>query len=488
MLLTTSSSTRPGSYTLRIWAISGKSHLNETLRQVRRTAPTAARLAVRVKPVSPTKPPPPSTTSSQAAGSAPSHVSTWAYDDGCNGGTGATPALVQQWVTYAEANCGPGGQDKPVSDCHAGGVTYCKVMQYLDTNLIYNQYSSAELASFPESYFLHEPAGTTRVTSPNYDGGYLMNQTNSGYQAYWKNYVDENYSNVDGLFMDDQSPSTPFYGLSSTSSAEITTSAAYQAAHADMSGALTTSSGASIPQVDNTIPDCGNPYESAQGVGPTGNMIAGTVQGLVAEGCPESNGTLSPYYAGLLDDMAYVDDETSGFTVPLSYGAQGASYQDQSRLVQEATILLGFSPGHIVDWADLEQGSNDLAVWPEEGIYPTSPVQSMSSPGGNGCLTGAGSYCPTGGHNDLEVTSGIYRREFAQCYNQGVASGPCAAIVNTTSSPVTVKSSWLTNSYSHEITLSGGDVQSGGTISLAGTGFTAGSTSVAADSAVLLHS
>ena len=133
------------------------------------------------------------------------------------------------------------------------------------------------------------------------------------------------------------------------------------------------------------------------------------VHGLLKEGSPEYDGRLDPYYSTLLDEIAYVADETSGFVVPLSYGQAGASNQAQSRRVQEATMLLGYSPGHLVDWADLEQGSDDLAVWPEEGVYPTQPVQSMSAPGGSGCLGGTGAVCSTGGHNDLQVAPGVYR-------------------------------------------------------------------------------
>jgi hypothetical protein len=172
--------------------------------------------------------------------------------------------------------------------------------------------------------------------------------------------------------------------------------------------------------------------------------------------------------------------------VPLSYGQAGASTQQQSRRVQAATILLGYSPGHLVSWADLNQGSNDLSVWPEQGIYPTRPVQSMGAPGGSGCLAGTGNVCSTGGHNDLQVAPGVYRREFAACYDQGTAIGPCASIVNTTSAPVTVASSWLTNSYAHQVTFNGTDVQAGGTINTTSTAFTPGTTTVGIHDATLL--
>ncbi|MGO9889479.1 MAG: hypothetical protein ACLP0L_16430, partial [Solirubrobacteraceae bacterium] len=144
------------------------------------------------------------------------------------------------------------------------------------------------------------------------------------------------------------------------------------------------------------------------------------------------------------------------------------------------------SSGHLVDWADLEQGSGDLAVWPEEGLYPTSPVESMGPPGGTGCLAGTGAVCSTGGHNDLQVAPGVYRREFDACYDQGVLFGPCAAIVNTTGSPITISSAWLEQSYGHQMTFSGGDAESGGSVNLTGSPFVPNSTTVGAQDATLL--
>jgi hypothetical protein len=110
----------------------------------------------------------------------------------------------------------------------------------------------------------------------------------------------------------------------------------------------------------------------------------------------------------------------------------------------------------------------------------------MAAPGGSGCLAGTGQVCSTGGHNDLQVAPGVYRREFGACYDDGVAFGTCAAIVNTTGSAVTIQSSWLTGVYGHQITFTGGDVQSGGQLSLAGSPFTAGATTVPAHDATLL--
>jgi hypothetical protein len=420
-----------------------------------------------------------------ATGSVAQHVETWAYDDGCNGGTGASATLVREWVSYAEQNCGP-RITKTASDCHAGGVTYCKDLEYADTSIVFTSGPETPiLSSASDGWFLHQPSPNQnrRLEQPG-GSAYYLNQTVPAVKSWWDSYLQSSFSSVDGLLLDDQSPSL-LQGLSytscgCTSSAEITTDAAYRAAHERMSAGLTHPGGGPYTEVDNTISQ-GNP-NLPQGL----HMLQGSVGGLLAEGVPERDGRLSRFYPGLLDDIAYVDNNTSSFLVFLSYGASGASYQARSRRVQEATDLLGYKAGQLVDWADLEQGSSNLAVWPEEGIYPTGPVQSMGAPTGRGCLTATGTYCPTGGHNDLVVALGVYRREFSSCYDQGVRIGPCAALVNDTGSAVTIAASWLTQSYTNRVTFSGGDVQAAGTISLTGASFAPGSTTIPADDATLL--
>ena len=396
---------------------------------------------------------------------------------------------MRAWVSYAEANCGRGGDAKALADCHGGGAVFCDVIQYLDTNWIFKTGSppwQMFSAAAAESWYQHVPgSATTRVANAGYGGGYLINQSSPAVQSFFQNYVRTYYDADNGLMMDDQGPSLSqqlYYATCGCqATAEVGSDSALRAAHDAMSAAMTHSGGQPFVQIDNSLTD--NPYLPT----PFTMLDSATgVTGLISEGQPEYNGTLTPYYSTLLDEIAYVADRTSGFVVPLSYAPAGASYEDQSRRVQEATMLLGYSPGHLVDWAALEQGSSDLAVWPEEGIYPTEPVQSMSAPGGSGCLAGVGQICSTGGHNDLQVAPGVYRREFARCFDQGTAFGPCAAIINTTASPVTINPNWLTQTYTHQLTLTGGDVQSGGTANLTGATFTPNSTTIPAHDATTL--
>jgi hypothetical protein len=409
-------------------------------------------------------------------------MDTWAYDDGCNGGAGASTALVRQWLTYAESNCGA-LTTKARTDCHAAGSSYCTALQYLDTNKIYSTGSVPIAAAAQESWWLHQPGysdSAHRLFLAGYGGGNLLDQANPAVQAWFQSYVRANFDSYDGLMMDDSasSVSDELWGTGFASSQEINANSALQAAHEQMAAAVTRTDGSPFVQVDNGLNV--NPY-----LPPPFSMLnnPATVNGVIAEGAPEDNGTLVSYYSTLLDDMAYVDQTSNDFVVLLSYDPSGAL---RSRRVQAASALLGYAPGHTVSWSDLETTSTRLAVWPEQGIVPTGALETMSAPGGGWCLAGTGVVCSNGGHNDLQVAPGVYRREFAACYDQGVAFGACAAIVNTTASAVTVQPGWLAGSYQHEATMTGGDVQSGGSVNLAGAPFAAGATTIAPQDAALL--
>jgi hypothetical protein len=454
----------------------------------------------------------------------PKHIETWAYDDSttssdCNGGYGASAALVQQWVTYAETSCGP--DNVALSNCHAGGVVYCQVIAYSETSFIYSnnplRNACPDLSCYPEDFWLHKPGVTpsssTRLSfTSSYDNptttDYYLNKKSTDVDLWFQNYARTNYGNYDGFMIDDSGGSLS--GLiannnqGATSTYEISSDPELIASYDQLAGYLTKTNGTPYIKIDNGL----DPW-------PVYNQDftrldnAKSVDGLLAEGSPVSNDTIgsdpegypayahADRYATLLDDMAHIDNDTNSFIVLLSYDNSdsspgGSGNQLMSRRVQAATVLLGYSPGHVVSWSDLEQNNDNLAIWPEEGIYPMNPVQSMDSPSGSGCLTGNsgdngyGNVCASGGHNDIQVATGVYRREFKDCYNQGKAFGPCAVIVNDTSSAVTLQSSWLTQSYAHQITFVGGDIQSGGTIDLTGASFTPNSTTIAAYDASFL--
>lgn len=414
----------------------------------------------------------------------PAHIDTWAFDDGCSGGNGAGGPLVRRWLSYAESNCGP-NTTKALRDCH-GGTPACKVMQYVDAEWYFPSDGLKLARAVLGDWWLHPPGGLAGIFTDTEGGGYLLNQMNPDVRAAYQQYIRDNYDADDGLLMDWQSPSLSqelyYSNCACKTTREIGSDQQLQAAHTAMAAAMTHRDGRPFLQADNSL--AANPY-LPQGF----NMInpAIGVGGWVAEGRPVDGGRIDSWYSTLLDQMAYIATRTSGYTVLFSRSPAGASYQALSRRVAEATVLLGYAPGRVVDWADLEEGNGQLAVWPEEGIYPTRGVQAVQPPGGPGCMAGQGGTCTSGGHNALQVAPGVYRRVFRACYNRRIAFGPCAAIVNTTGHSITVRRSWLRGArLRHQITFAGGDVQSGGRIDLRGGRFIAGSTAVPAGDAILL--
>jgi hypothetical protein len=500
LLLQTSGATPAGSYVLHVTALrrGGSRFRTRVLVSVRAPRGAAALAAgAATGPGATTGPGPGATTGpgtgattggpGATTGPVADHVPTWAYDDAvdqqwCNGGAGASAQLVRAWLSYAESSCGPLAT-KALSDCHAGGVSYCTAIQYLDASRIYATGSVPIAAVAQESWWLHQPGYSDaqhRLTLSGYGGGYVLDQASSAVQGWMRSYVDSAYDGFDGLMLDDMGAGAQawLWGTGFDSSQELGSDAQVNAAHEQLAAALAHSSGAPFLEVDNGISP--NPWTEMP------FMLLdhpASMRGLVSEGVPEDDGQLTPYYPTMLDEIAYVDHTADDFIVLLSYGSDGS---DRARRVQAATVLLGYSAGHLVSWSDLERDSNDLAVWPEEGLVPAQPLETMAPPGGRGCLAGEGVICSRAGHNDLEVAPGVYRREFGDCYEQGSSFGPCAVLVNTTDQPVTVRRSWLRQPYGHEITLSGGDVQSGGTVDLRGASFAAGSSTVAAQDALLL--
>ncbi len=435
------------------------------------------------------------------------HIETWSYVDSCHGvGSGQT-ALVRQWVTFAEAKC---AQAVPIAptDCRAGRHTYCTSVSYIDPNLDWSKAGLGMVvpsciraadrgasSCLNEDWFVHQAGSDRRLTwtNPSLGTAYLLNGANPSLDTFVTNYAHRVLSAFAGLMIDDVGASTleQFYADGDpiyTSSAELQTNAAVQQAHFRLADELAPS----FLQIDNGLNVNPNSLPAFALLGHQKAVI-----GLVSESYPENSATntLSSWYSTGLDDMAYLDDTPAlarYFLVLLGYNTSGSPI---ARRVQEATVMLGFQPGKIVDWADLTNAPG-LAVWPEEALYFEQPLQTMSLPSGRLCMNGLGGPC-SHGHADLQVAggqsaheqpsgAGVYRREFRRCYLHGAPIGGCAAIMNDTDRPVTILGSWLTGRYRYEMAMDGGELQYGGRLIAHGARFVPGATTIAADDAALL--
>ena len=367
---------------------------------------------------------------------APFHIETWAYDAGGTQGSTAPASLVAKYVTFAES----AGNDKALTDCHTV-PPYCKAIHYIDASRIYTYLDTGGIiAKSRENWWLHYGGYTDfahRIKAVlGTRTAYVVNQNTPAVQAFWQSYTRVWYPKYDALMTDDMGASIKelLYGTNATSATELKTDAQVLAMHEGFSAKLTRSNGTPFYVVANGVSS--NPYilHALQRIGTPPN-----VHGLISEGVPVANGIITRWYADLLDLMSQVNAQP-GFIVLLSYGS-GSVARVSDRYLHTATIWLGYSPGHEVSWEDLEGGTR-LNVWPEETMYPTTPVQSMST-----------------GNSNLLVAQYVWRREFRSCYLRGSLWGHCAALVNTNSVAVALRSAWLTQTYTNQIRVVGGDVQ-----------------------------
>jgi hypothetical protein len=435
---------------------------------------------------------------------APAHVETWAYVDSCHGVSQRQTELVRHWVTYAETKCAGADPIAPAA-CRTGARSYCVAISYLDPNL---DWSRAGLGlTVPscvrtdrrgcanEDWFVHDARTGRRLTwtASNLGSAWLLDGGDPSLDRFIVGFADRALARFRGLMVDDVGASTreQLYGNghpSYASSAELHSDAAVRNAHVR----LATELARSFLQIDNGLNV--NPNNL-----PAFDLLdhPAAVVGLVSEGYPEdADNTLASWYSTGLDDIAYLENTprlARNFIALLGYNSSGSM---AARRVQEATVMLGFEPGRIVDWADLAQTKPGLAVWPEEGLYFEQPLETMRVPSGPRCMNGLGGPCVQG-HADLQVArgtnlheqtggAGVYRREFRRCFLRGAPIGGCAAIVNDTDRAITISSSWLRGQYRHAITMAGGSVADGGRLKLDGADFTPGVTTIAADDAALL--
>ncbi len=393
-------------------------------------------------------------------------------------------------MTFAESGL---GSPKAQIDCNAIPKV-CQSVFYFDPNILYDsaqcpfQPDASALAAASENWFVHQHGftdSTHRVEthySQTCNGAintipvWAFNNSVPAVAAWYSTYLQSNADAWDIYFMDDTDATIAdqFYaagqgmcgGLCSITQ-EFTTNSAISAEHTSFVGGLTHVNSQPMHILFNSLQFDGQ--QTANNI----NLLNSSSQfiGAVCENCAVANGLLTPaYYQRVLNSMNTVISY-GGIMVLQSRGsnAAGSSAQINQRLVTTGLTWLGYSEGHIVVWPDLEDNTTNLAVWPEDLIYPASPLSSMVA-----------------GPGDLQVAPGVWRREFATCYQLGAFFGHCAAIVNSTASTITVSSTWLSQTYGHIILLSGGDVLSGGSASLNTASFSPGVSTIPASGAILL--
>jgi hypothetical protein len=404
---------------------------------------------------------------SQSA-SIPSHIATWAYDEYWGEGANASSASVREYLTYAEGGYGNG---KALDDC-ASAPKSCYSIFYFDPNFI--EYSStcpvtADISfmnAASESWYVHRSgytdsahrvhgtntiacsAGTSTQTT------FVANDASPGVQDYFRTYLQESGDAWDYYWMDNTSAEvlTQMYGPGGgfcpgeyndwcTSTEELPTNASIVTEHASFASGLKHTDGAPMEFFFN-----GANFVNDNGFSNDFNLFSASSHfiGAICENCIVDDGIYrEDMYPRVLNAMAQINAISGAQLVELNTGASSSGSSDQiaQRLVTTAVAWLGYSEGHTVVFPNLEDNTANLAVWPEDEIYPADPLESMST-----------------SEENIEVAGNVWRREFSACYYRSVAIGPCAAILNGNAGPVAVQTGWLKQSYGHVMALGGGDI------------------------------
>jgi hypothetical protein len=123
-----------------------------------------------------------------------------------------------------------------------------------------------------------------------------------------------------------------------------------------------------------------------------------------------------------------------------------ASGQTDARLYALASFLLTYDPSTSVLWEQFATPSG-FHVEPESQLVVLDPLTATPSSVGS-----------------LQQAGGAYGRQYGQCYLAGNFVGPCAVVVNPTSSTL----AFPFPQYAHTLVLSGGGILDGGTVAANG--------------------
>jgi hypothetical protein len=454
---------------------SGKSYVDRVIASPRTAPIVIALLALLVAP--------------SRAQSVPLHVETWAgyHYGGVNEGAASPPSTIRKWVTYLD-----GGWPFNRNVCDVPGHP-CLTVDYINaSNEYFGQcgYSEAVAAgglkqqgTLAESAWLHvKPPPTyanrifnnlySRCTPASPNTGLFINKksrTGAGNAlTFFNSFMLRKYGGrwPDYLMNDDI---TVYNNLWPTGHA------AYEySSWVDVTNAQAAFLGGEVN--DKRLPQplffngCGNNPAAVTGVSLI--KMRPNIVGCITENNTGKDAIRNGRVVYSLDNCARVTlSAHGGIFVNGPDGDPGAIARRQAT----AFNMLCYVPRREVFWEEPQFGSKFVNVFPEQGIYPMRPLQSMRIP--SRCpeeeiaLDGPGiayssNPCAVHGHNDLLVAGAqnVFRREFSQCYNQGVAVGQCAVIWNVNDKPVTMLEGWLKQRYSRTMTMNGGTIDERGTV------------------------
>lgn len=357
------------------------------------------------------------------------HALTWDQLGGTVGTHKITWAQAAPYLTWALTS---------PADSAAIRATGIKTAFYTDPN---RQSPIDPMYTSDETTFAHDCTGRRLYSNAHPDQA-LMDISSAHLPllwASWVQYVTTNYGGTFDAIYDDQADQVQY----ATGTPCNFDWAAWTTASNTMNRAL------ALPIIYNSL-GAFSGMGKTLGVGPTIALNATTIGG-EAEGCYAS----SPFNRlHTYEWQAYENTEIKMFQSGKLFLCGGsntypaASFTDE-RIYMYASFLLTYRPRYMLI-KEQYQTPSGFHVEPESELLAGFPLVPEPAD-----ISG------------LLQPSGVYGREYAQCYLRGTAIGPCAVVVNSARTGAYKSFPWPTK-YTHTLMLQGGGVLDGGTMSLNG--------------------
>jgi len=346
------------------------------------------------------------------------HVLTADYA-GSGVGTTVSESLLAPFLTWASTSW----QANPA--LRAVGI---KVMYYTNPN---RAAPGDAMYTSDESTFAHDCSGARILTSTY--GQYLMDPSASNLRSLWNTYIASKSSGRtwDAIFEDD---ANDVYGAPSMP-------CGYSAP-----SWLSSAQGLNAYQVPVPLIYNGLQISGQMGLNTSSNVIGG-----MEEGCYSPNERQTKAW-----DTYWTQRENTEIAMAqqgklfFCYGIDTnvASTSVDSRVYTYASFLMTYTLASSILWEYYGTPSG-FHVMPESQLVALDPLVPTPS-----AIT------------SLQLPSGVYGREYAQCYVAGLFVGPCATVVNPSSSNSYAYP--YGNKYRHTLTILGSGILDGGSISVSG--------------------
>jgi len=352
------------------------------------------------------------------------HVLTWDALGGWNGTHIVSPVQAAPWLTWAATNAADSVA------IHAAGI---KTVVYTHPS---HQAPGMPEYSSDESTFAHDCNGN-RLASLTYTAENLTDPSSAHLEQLWRNDVQSETVGFGGSFdavFDDMAD----YVGNATSLPCNFDQAGWTASVNSMIANI------GLPVIYNGL--------AAQGQDHTVSPAAGlnsTALGGMNEGCYSAAGAFAKpsraNWAGM-ENTEIAMAQARKIYVCAAQNADDAAISIDLRSYYEASYLLTYDPATTV-LRELFSTPSGLHVFPEAKLVATNALVATPAD-----ISG------------LLQPSGVYGREYSDCYIGGLYAGPCAAVVN--SDPTKERAFPWPGKYHRTLTLTGEGVMDGGSISI----------------------